>query len=225
MSRTALVLCGGRGTRFRNVSTNPKILAPFRNGKFIDWVISFLNKNGFEKIILSLGYKSEEIIAYTSIHFKSYNLDYFIEDTPLGTGGAVINAFKTFKGEELCVFNGDTFWSNNLSKEFLQKPINIGLCLTKNLPENDRYGDFNIKNKRIIIKKGSSEKILYNSNVFIGIARISRNISTEGLSNPYSFEDLLLSQKHGIAVSKFEGQMFDFGTPEAYRAFGAIHGI
>ena len=123
------------------------------------------------------------------------------------------------------VFNGDTFWSNDLSKEFLQKPINLGLCLTKSLSENNRYGEFNLKNSRIIIRRGLPEKILYNSKVFVGIARISRNINSNGLSYPYSFEDLLVSQKHGLDICKFEGKMYDFGIPEAYKIFDDIHGI
>ena len=225
MSKTALILCGGQGTRFRDISTAPKILAPFRSGLFIDWLINFLKRNGFEEIILSLGYKSNEIVEYTSTHLKSHKIKYIIEANPLGTGGAVINAFKTVMSNELCVFNGDTFWSNDLSKEFLQKPINLGLCLTKSLSENNRYGEFNLKNSRIIIRRGLPEKILYNSKVFVGIARISRNINSNGLSYPYSFEDLLVSQKHGLDICKFEGKMYDFGIPEAYKMFDDIHGI
>ena len=68
MSRVALILCGGKGTRFRSISSSPKILAPFRSGLFIDWLIDFLKNNKFETIILSLGYKSEEIIEYINLN-------------------------------------------------------------------------------------------------------------------------------------------------------------
>ena len=225
MSRIALVLCGGEGTRFRSISSSPKILAPFRNGLFIDWLVWFLKENNFEKIILSLGYKSDLIINYIDSELKSHKISYIIEDSPLGTGGAVINAIKSLNCDELCVFNGDTFWSNNLTKEFLHKPIDLGLCLTKKFPLNERYGDFSLKNGKLIIKRGSSKIPIVDSKVFIGIARVSKNLKNINLKKPYSFEELLVSQSNGLGLCNFDGDVFDFGVPEAYEIFGELHGI
>jgi D-glycero-alpha-D-manno-heptose 1-phosphate guanylyltransferase len=225
MSRVALVLCGGKGTRFRSISSSPKILAPFRNGLFIDWLIDFLKNNQFETIILSLGYKSEEIIEYINLKFNSFNISYLLEEVPLGTGGAVSNAFNLLKNDELCVFNGDTFWTENLDEEFFSKKIELGLCLTKVFPVNDRYGELNLNNGKLSINIGSTTQKLYNSKVFIGIARVSRSISSDGLMFPYSFEELLLSQKEGLDTFNFNGDMFDFGIPDAYKIFGEKYAI
>ena len=64
--KSALVLCGGRGTRFASVSTDPKILTKFGKTTFLDWLVEYLRANGFEKIYFSVGYKHEKIISYVS---------------------------------------------------------------------------------------------------------------------------------------------------------------
>ena len=77
-SDAAIILCGGKGTRFREISSEPKILTPFRGEKFIDYIIKYLRRQNIEKIILSLGHKSEEIIKY--IQSKQYsNVEFIIE--------------------------------------------------------------------------------------------------------------------------------------------------
>jgi D-glycero-alpha-D-manno-heptose 1-phosphate guanylyltransferase len=225
MSRTALVLCGGQGSRFRSVSKSPKILAPFRNGLFIDWLFAYLAKNGFEKIILSLGYKSEEILQYVNTKFMHGFCISILERTPLGTGGAITNAFDTVTDDELCIFNGDTFWTMALDQDFLKRPIGLGLCLTKVLPVNDRYGEFNVDAGQLIIKRGSPKKTLSNSKVFIGIARVSRELETDKLVPPYSFEDLLSVQKNKIETFDYAGEMFDFGTPNSFKVFGEKYNV
>jgi len=225
MSKTALVLCGGRGTRFRAVSKSPKILTPYKNGLFIDWLFGYLTKNGFEKIILSLGYKSEEIIQYVNTKFLRGTCISILEEVPLGTGGAITNAFDKITDEELCIFNGDTFWSLALDEDFLNRPLGLGLCLTKILSVNDRYGEFNVDNGQLSIKRGSPKKILNNSRVFIGIARVSRELKTDELVPPYSFEDLLSVQKNKIETYDYNGDMFDFGTPNAFKVFGEKYDV
>ena len=57
MITEAIILCGGKGTRFKNISRAPKILADFGNEKFLDLQIEYLRENNFERIILAVGYE------------------------------------------------------------------------------------------------------------------------------------------------------------------------
>ena len=63
MLDTVIILAGGLGTRLRSVLPDtPKCLAPINNKPFIAQLIVFLKKQGINKFIFSLGYKSELLI-------------------------------------------------------------------------------------------------------------------------------------------------------------------
>ena len=121
MSKIALILCGGMGTRFASVSNEPKILAGFRGKSFLDWLTDYISDHTFEKIVYSLGYKSDQIISHLEKINKEISIDYLVEDVPLGTGGAIKAYFERYGRSELYVFNGDTFFSKKLPEEFFRK--------------------------------------------------------------------------------------------------------
>ena len=125
MSRIALILCGGMGTRFASVSNDPKILAEFRGKLFIDWLTDYICDHAFEKIVYSLGYKSDQIISHIEKINKEISIDYLVEEVPLGTGGAIKAYFERHGRSELYVFNGDTFFSKNYLRNFFQKNYQI----------------------------------------------------------------------------------------------------
>ena len=55
-----LILCGGMGTRFREVREDiPKALAPIQGTRFIDLLLEDLIAQGFSRIILASGYLGE----------------------------------------------------------------------------------------------------------------------------------------------------------------------
>ena len=60
---------------------------------FLERLIEYFYKQGFNKILLLCGYKSIQIQKYF-IKRKKYNLKFSIENKPLGTGGAIKNAFN-----------------------------------------------------------------------------------------------------------------------------------
>ena len=64
----AIILCGGLGTRLKSVQPDlPKVLTPIGDLALIDILISQLTKAGINRIILSLGYRSETVVDYVEI--------------------------------------------------------------------------------------------------------------------------------------------------------------
>ena len=107
--KEAIILAGGLGTRLRSeVSDVPKPMAPIAGRPFLEFVLTQLIQQGFERVILSVGYKSECIIDHFGDSWGPISLAYCIEDSPLGTGGAMSKAFHLVKGERALVLNGDT---------------------------------------------------------------------------------------------------------------------
>lgn len=226
MSKTALILCGGMGTRFAAVSNEPKILAEFRGKSFLDWLTDYISDHAFEKIVYSLSYKSEQIISYLEKINKEISIEYLVEEVPLGTGGAIKAYFQRYGRSELYVFNGDTFFSTKLPREFFSKELsNTFSVVCKKFSVNERYGDFSINNGKLQIKRGTKSKPILNSNVYCGVARLPSSINFSDLPIKFSTEDLFLNQDKEFNIVKYNGVILDFGVPEAYSRLKNLYEI
>ncbi len=104
MLSQAVIIAGGKGTRFRSISEDPKILMPLGNIKLIDFQINYLEKNNIKNIHFCLGYQSNLILEY--LESLDINFTYSVEEKELGTYGALFNA-KEFLNEEFFVLFGD----------------------------------------------------------------------------------------------------------------------
>ena len=86
----AIVLAGGMGTRLLPVVADvPKCMAPVAGNPFIHYLLLALEKAGFSNVVLSLGYKHEIVESWLEKYNTSLNIKTSVEDSPLGTGGAV----------------------------------------------------------------------------------------------------------------------------------------
>ena len=103
------ILCGGQGTRFREVREDiPKALVPINEVPFLDLLVDDLVDQGCRRIILGTGYLSDQIES----HIKQRNdANYLIsaEKFSLGTGGAIRNALNLFQSNQVLVLNGDSY--------------------------------------------------------------------------------------------------------------------
>lgn len=99
----AIILAGGFGTRLRPAIGDdiPKCMAPVMGRPMIDLIIRNLKKQKITDITLALHWKAEQFVEKFTDSVK-----YKIEETPLGTGGAIKNAMD---GDgPFLVLNGDT---------------------------------------------------------------------------------------------------------------------
>ena len=61
-TRTAVILCGGKGTRLGSITKKiPKSLVKIKNKPIMWFILKILKKNGFNQFILPLGYKGNLI--------------------------------------------------------------------------------------------------------------------------------------------------------------------
>lgn len=105
--RRAVILAGGLGTRLRPYTTVlPKPLMPIGDRPILDIVIRQLARAKFERVTIATGYLAELIEAFFGNGTRhGIPIDYFREDEPLGTVGALslIGGFD----EPFLVMNGD----------------------------------------------------------------------------------------------------------------------
>ena len=115
----ALIISGGKGTRLQEVSKEiPKALFPIKGKSIVEYQIELLKKHGFKEYIFCIGYLGEKIIDYfgNGSHWGAI-FKYVIEKTPLGTGGAIKNAYELVKDEnDFFVIFGDIMIDMNITK-------------------------------------------------------------------------------------------------------------
>lgn len=104
----AVVLAGGFGTRVAAVAGgSPKPLLEVAGRPILEHQITTLHDLGVGDIRLSLHHKARDIIDFCTARWPGA-LEFFVEDTPLGTGGAVQFATRDCADvEELLVVNCD----------------------------------------------------------------------------------------------------------------------
>jgi len=105
-----LVLAGGKATRLGGVLPDmPKILAPVGGDPFLDILLSRLLRQGFTQVHFCLGVMAEKVIDYlVRADIADLRVTASLEDRPLGTGGAILNALGPVRGPRFFVINGDS---------------------------------------------------------------------------------------------------------------------
>jgi mannose-1-phosphate guanylyltransferase len=111
----AIILVGGEGTRLRPLTyRTPKPMVPIAGVPFLARSIERLYDAGITDVILAAGYMPKAITDYfgdgSALNMK---VTYAIEDTPLGTAGALKNCEAHITGP-FFVFNGDVLTSLDL---------------------------------------------------------------------------------------------------------------
>ncbi|HTJ25018.1 MAG TPA: mannose-1-phosphate guanyltransferase [Candidatus Limnocylindria bacterium] len=113
----AVLMAGGEGSRLRPLtSRRPKPLAPVAGKPVMEHIVNLLRKHGFTEIVATLHYLADEIESYFgdgSAH--GVTMHYVVEDTPLGTAGAVKLANDLLQGEPFLIISGDALTDVDLT--------------------------------------------------------------------------------------------------------------
>ncbi len=218
----ALILAGGHGTRLRHLLNNaPKALAIINNRPFLEYLIHFLQKNGVDKFIFSLGHLHEQIEEFLSEKFPDLQVEKVFDPYPLGTGGAILNALSKSKEEDVVIVNADTYFDVNLLAFYaFHKASNSDCTIAlKYLEKFDRYGSVKLEQGRItdFNEKVYLEKGLINA----GFIFLKKSTFTHFFKEiaAFSFEKDFLQEKLAeIKVCGFEsdGYFIDIGVPDDF---------
>ncbi|HYZ15311.1 MAG TPA: sugar phosphate nucleotidyltransferase, partial [Candidatus Acidoferrum sp.] len=110
-------MAGGEGSRLRPLtSRRPKPLAPVAGKPVMEHIVNLLRKHGFTEIVATLHYLADEIESYFGDGSAlGVTMHYVVEDTPLGTAGAVKLANDLLQGEPFLIISGDALTDVDLS--------------------------------------------------------------------------------------------------------------
>lgn len=218
----AIILAGGLGTRLRSaVPDLPKCMAPVNGKPFIGYVIDYLQKQGVEKFILSLGYMKEAIIDYVAEHYPTLQVQFAIEEEPLGTGGGIYLSCQKATEKNVFVTNGDTLFDVNLAA-LLARHIETNADCTlslKPMQDFERYGVVELKEDYSIAS--FKEKQYYKEGLINGGLYVLNvaNFLAESLPQKFSFEkDYMeaLYQQRNMSGLVQDAYFIDIGIPQDY---------
>ncbi len=106
----AIVLAGGLGTRLAaRLNGIPKPMAPIAGRPFLEILLGQIERAGCTRALLSVGHLREKIQERFGAAFGTLRIDYVVEESPLGTGGAIRKALQAAEQKDVLVLNGDTF--------------------------------------------------------------------------------------------------------------------
>ena len=113
----AVVMAGGEGSRLRPLtSRRPKPLAPVVNKPVMEHIVDLLRKHGVREIVATLHYLADEIESYFGDGTAfGVSMKYVVEDTPLGTAGAVKLAEDMLSDEPFLIISGDALTDLDLT--------------------------------------------------------------------------------------------------------------
>jgi D,D-heptose 1,7-bisphosphate phosphatase len=218
----AVILCGGQGKRLKRYTKNtPKPLLKINGIPFIEYLIKNLSRHGVKKIILLCGYQGEKFISkYHNKFFFGVKLFCIKENKPLGTGGAIINAYKKLD-KVFYLLNGDTFFDINLnliSLNFKLKNYDMLICCAELNQDISRYSKIQIRNSTIKSINNNNKNNLINSGLYIFKRKIfKKEIKYNSLENSILPEIINKKKAQGFVVKNAQNIFIDIGIPKDFK--------
>ena len=121
LKRTAVILCGGRGTRLGLLGKKiPKTLIKIQGQAILWYIVNVLKINNFNHFILPVGYKGQMIKNFIKKKNLFKKLDIEIIDTGLNTNIAqrLEKIKKKITTKSFLLLNGDGIFNFNIKKLF-----------------------------------------------------------------------------------------------------------
>ena len=222
---SAVILAGGLGTRLRSaVPDLPKPMAPINGRPFLEYQLDYWISQGVRRFVLSVGYRYEAIVRHFGIRYKGAEIEYAIEERPLGTGGGFLAAVeKVGRREPFLLLNGDTYFGadwNVLNAYALKHDADWCLSLFRASEEGRYMGIEMSPEGRITSLKSGVEQgsRLANGGVYWVHPRVLSR--APGVGDKMSLEDELFPNAFAAGLRlfgiEFKSTFIDIGVPDDF---------
>ncbi len=220
MSKRAIILCGGKGTRLRPYTVVlPKPLMPIGEYPILEVVVRQLSKHGFDHLTLAVNHQADIIKAFFGDGSKwNIKIDYSMESKPLSTMGPLTliddlpNDFLIMNGDVLSDLDYGQFYSQHVNSKSVftisshyREHVNLYGVLEKNEAE---------------YLTGFKEKPITSFEVSMGVYMANKAILKYIPHNTsFGFDHLmlaLLKDKNPAMVRQYKGYWLDIGRPDDY---------
>jgi D-glycero-alpha-D-manno-heptose 1-phosphate guanylyltransferase len=225
VTREALILAGGLGTRLRTVvSDRPKPLAEVAGRPFITFLLDQLLHCGFQRVVLCVGHLGERVPSVLGKSYGALDLLYSFEQSALGTAGALRKAAGLIREQNVVAMNGDSFCDLDLrGLEQMHRTYDASATVSV-LHRNDRgrAGALNVESSGRVVRFDSRPTDPAPGLINAGIYMLRRDMLDAIPPNrAISLEEEIfpeLAARRELFAWQVEARFIDIGTPESHRA-------
>jgi NDP-sugar pyrophosphorylase family protein len=220
MSKRAVILAGGRGTRLRPYTVVlPKPLMPIGEYPIMEVVIRQLAAHGFRHITIAVNHQAELIRAFFGDGSRwNLRIDYSLENEPLGTMGPLRLIHDL--PPHFLVMNGDVLTDLDFGR-FHDNHVAESRLFTISSHHREQHIDYGV-----LVTDGTGtlrafqEKPTTGYEVSMGVYMVNRDIvQYMPEQGAYGFDGLmrdLLAAGRDVSVQRFDGYWLDIGRPDDY---------
>ena len=220
MSKRAIILAGGKGTRLRPYTVVlPKPLMPIGEFPILEVIVRQLVLQEFKHITLAVNHQAEIIRAFFQDGSKwGVKIDYSLEDMPLSTMAPLrlINNLP----QNFLIMNGDILTDLSYS-DILEEHVSKNNLFTIAAFKREQKVDYGVlhvdsNNNLIGFQEKPSAQYLVSMGVYVANRQIL-NFIPEGKS--YGFDNLMMDMLvagQKATVREFDGYWLDIGRPDDY---------
>ncbi|RHX91208.1 nucleoside-diphosphate-sugar pyrophosphorylase [Leptospira yasudae] len=220
MSKRAIILAGGKGTRLRPYTTVlPKPLMPIGEYPILEVIVKQLVNSGFTHITMAVNHQAQLIQAFFQDGSKwNTKIDYSLEDKPLGTMGPLKlisdlpNDFLVMNGDVLTDINFSLFHKTHVESK------SIFTISSKKRKQLIDYGVLQTDYQGFLT--GFHEKPAQDYEVSMGVYMVNHAaLDYIPKDSVFGFDNLMLKLieiNKPISVLPHGGYWLDIGRPDDY---------
>ena len=232
----AVVMAGGEGTRLRPLTSNqPKPMVPIVGKPCMEHILDLLRQHGMNEVVVTLAFMPQAIRTYFGRgESLDMDVDYSVEEQPLGTAGSVKLAerrldetFLVISGDALCDVDLTSLVAAHRAKgaavtiglKSVDNPLEFGIVVTDEEGRVERF-----------LEKPSWGQVFsdtINTGIYVLEPEVLRHVPGD---RPYDFSKelfpLLLEMGRPIYGHVLDGYWQDIGNLEQFRQanFDALDG-
>lgn len=216
-----VIMAGGKGTRIASVASDiPKPLIKIEGVPVLEREINCLREQGFTDLLLTVSHMADQIINYFGDGSKlGVNIEYFIEEEPLGNAGALFR-IKDKLTDEFLLLNADAIFDIDFNRFVEYHHAKGGLVTLFTHPNSHPYdsGLVAVDSNNAVtnwLTKEDSRPNFYKNRVNAGLHILNKSVLDVIINTPkIDLDRQVLKPLVG------SGKMFAYDSPEYVKDMG-----
>jgi NDP-mannose synthase len=219
MSRRAVVLAGGKGSRLRPYTVVlPKPLMPVGEYPILEVILRQLAAQGFDRVTLAVNYQAEIVRAFCGDGSRwGIAIDYSLETKPLSTI-APLRLIADLP-ENFLLMNGDVL-TDLCMRKLYDDHVSQNRQFTIAASERTNVVDYGVLHARENRLVGFEEKPRFPYLVSMGVYIMNRSVLDRvPVGQKYGFDDLMLdmlAKNQPVHIERHPGYWLDIGRVDDY---------
>ena len=220
---SVVLLAGGFGTRLQEIAKGvPKPIVQLSSGETaIESLMTSLVEASMPlEFVVCVGHGAEQIMKKLGDNHLGTPIVYSLEDEPLGTGGAVLNALPKIKTEQFLKLNTDTFFDFRQIAKVVPNVREQVAFISSHTDSNDQFDGLVQGDEKVqLIDRRANP-----NNAILGAYFLKKATFCNVAVEKCSLENLLFETLEAeMLLYDIACKFLDIGTVEGYAAYGEFN--